>query len=1281
MKKINFLGILIIVSLLIGGFSLPMAKAQTNTTDEVTLVSSDRQGLELEVQTDPAKLHMGTVDLQSQTFTDLTYADWAALSQPGAPALPMLTEMFAVPFGAEVELAITAAETLMLSLEHAPLPSPTQTVDRQGSLPSSLAASLPAVSESYAMEVQVYDAKELFPAEPAWISTDGQLRQQRIASLVICPFQYDPQTNTLVVITSLHVKVRFTGSYSPAQQAQRDSDVYEQLYRSSLLNYEEGRSWRMSGSESLAAENSPQAAPTQLPWTPPNPGWRVATTEAGLYHLTYDELELAGVPVTTLDPCNLQLFSQGAQVPIQVIGEKDGHFDVSDQVVFYAENANSKYAAENIYWLAVGETRGLRMQTKDVTPGSAATPSTYMQPKSLDENLIYITYLSGDDYLERYVWKYIFAQDYQPGNTSANFQLTTLGSGYGILRVKAFGVTSYPVSPDHHLKVELNNVLIGDTTWDGLNWKDVTFFVPQAALQEGTNTITFTLPNDFGLQNDFIYLDEVTLTFPSTFTATNDQLTFSFGTSGTHKFQVDGFSSPDVAAYDVTNPRNPLLLVNTVPQLYGTSQYSLIFEDTVTQLMTYALMEENTYKSVASIVEDDNVSFNPLSGADYIIITPSDFIEEANRLAAYRQVEGLRTFVVDVQDIYDIFSYGVVGADPIHDFLAYAYANWPEPAPSYVLLFGNGNYNPKHYGGSPEESLIPPYLAYTDPSMGETAADNRYVTLAGVDRMPDMMLGRVTVKTLGDATAFVNKVISYENNPDPGDWDKAVMLVADNADEGGDFPASSNYLADNLVYDNFNVTRVHLGGGEGEYSNPDEAHAAVVAGFNRGNVLVNYIGHGAYTQWAGLDNTPYSGLLFEINDVYNDLTNGSKLPVILAMTCYEGYYIIPNHNSLGDFITRTGSKGAIASWSPTGAGIATGHDFLNRGFYRAFFQNGVQTVGEGTIYGKLLLWASGQNFDLMDTFLLFGDPAVRFERPLTAVNDSYTGFQDTVLVVSAENGVLANDYNPDSAGLTITVVDQPLNGTLGMEPDTGAFIFTPNPGWNGLTFFTYRLSAGEETSNLATVILNIFRENHAPTDINLSNNEIYENSPLNTQVGTLSTVDEDSGEIFTYTLVEGEGSEDNASFNINKNVLRSSAVFNYELDNSFSVRIRSTDLFGAWFEKSFTITVLDRNDPPDANDDEFDTDRNEPLVIESSQLLANDTDEDDPLENLFVSEVVDPVEGTVSMEGTTITFTPARNYTGEAGFGYLASDGDDEGYAYVTVLVTTFRINLPLILR
>jgi len=97
--------------------------------------------------------------------------------------------------------------------------------------------------------------------------------------------------------------------------------------------------------------------------------------------------------------------------------------------------------------------------------------------------------------------------------------------------------------------------------------------------------------------------------------------------------------------------------------------------------------------------------------------------------------------------------------------------------------------------------------------------------------------------------------------------------------------------------------------------------------------------------------------------------------------------------------------------------------------------------------------------------------------------------------------------------------------------------------------------------------------NQQPTNILLSNSSIQENQPINTEVGTLSTVDPNASDTFTYSLVSGAGDSGNSSFNISTNKLRSSAIFDYESQSSYSVRIRTTDQGGLFFEKAFTITV------------------------------------------------------------------------------------------------------------
>jgi trimeric autotransporter adhesin len=99
--------------------------------------------------------------------------------------------------------------------------------------------------------------------------------------------------------------------------------------------------------------------------------------------------------------------------------------------------------------------------------------------------------------------------------------------------------------------------------------------------------------------------------------------------------------------------------------------------------------------------------------------------------------------------------------------------------------------------------------------------------------------------------------------------------------------------------------------------------------------------------------------------------------------------------------------------------------------------------------------------------------------------------------------------------------------------------------------------------------------NSAPTNLTLSATTIAENNAVNTVVGTFSTTDVDSGDIFTYSLVAGEKDVDNASFNISGNSLRTRARFDFETKSSYNVRVRVTDSANNTFEKAFTIRVED----------------------------------------------------------------------------------------------------------
>jgi len=97
----------------------------------------------------------------------------------------------------------------------------------------------------------------------------------------------------------------------------------------------------------------------------------------------------------------------------------------------------------------------------------------------------------------------------------------------------------------------------------------------------------------------------------------------------------------------------------------------------------------------------------------------------------------------------------------------------------------------------------------------------------------------------------------------------------------------------------------------------------------------------------------------------------------------------------------------------------------------------------------------------------------------------------------------------------------------------------------------------------------------APSDIQLSNDRIPENLPPGTPVGTLSTIDRDLGDTFTYTLVAGDGADDNALFRIVGDQLQTNATLDYETTPMCHIRVRSTDSGDLWVEKTFIIKVID----------------------------------------------------------------------------------------------------------
>jgi hypothetical protein len=121
---------------------------------------------------------------------------------------------------------------------------------------------------------------------------------------------------------------------------------------------------------------------------------------------------------------------------------------------------------------------------------------------------------------------------------------------------------------------------------------------------------------------------------------------------------------------------------------------------------------------------------------------------------------------------------------------------------------------------------------------------------------------------------------------------------------------------------------------------------------------------------------------------------------------------------------------------------------------------------------------------------------------------------------------------------------------------------------------SYSISIAASDSLLAAVnsfAISISNINEPPTSISLSANSITESNAVGATIGTLSTGGDPDSNTFNYSLVGG----DTSAFTISGNELKASISFDYETQNSYSLTVRTTDSGGAYFDKSFTISIVD----------------------------------------------------------------------------------------------------------
>ncbi len=375
----------------------------------------------------------------------------------------------------------------------------------------------------------------------------------------------------------------------------------------------------------------------------------------------------------------------------------------------------------------------------------------------------------------------------------------------------------------------------GPSNWDG--WNEFTHGVddgpatfPQSLLRDASPAsagVTVTLPFDrvpppgTTINLDVAYQNWIELTYGRQFrvdtdvngdgTVTDDQMLIFSVPNQTAQIHLTGLGQPAAAIYEITKslggppsparsgsrgcrrraprPRTPSI---SSSRRTARSRRARVRRFAVATVTASAATGDLAPASVKADV-DSNLH-SPATGADWLVIANASFLDAGagsawQQLVARRAAQGLRVRVVDVEDVYDEFSYGIQDPEAIRSFISYVYASWPRLDPAvplkYVVLLGDASYDFKNgMGNAQNRNLLSTYPRTVSQStvLGWMSDETYFSTVSGSDSLPDVYLGRWPVHSVAETNAIAQKILNYEALSAPASyqsWMSDVVFLAD----------------------------------------------------------------------------------------------------------------------------------------------------------------------------------------------------------------------------------------------------------------------------------------------------------------------------------------------------------------------------------------------------------------------------------------------------------------------------------------------------------------------
>lgn len=813
-----------------------------------------------------------------------------------------------------------------------------------------------------------------------------------------------------VHIERLDLRVEWSGGLAPHQADPRGDAGFSLMYEALFVNHEQARAIRakrpmsddeaMDGFHAASIGYDKEGALINAlsgPVEPRSDGLRFLTRDSGVMVIRPADLRVYGFDPSTIDAEQLRLWHLGKQQPLAVL-DSDGRLSGTDAIVFYADEPDQPFSGYGYYFLTWSESdeSPLRVETQPLKPAESGAPAV-MSEITLDSD----RYLVKKG-LRSFDWFYDQVDALEKvypvtlDGLAAEGEIKIEVSFYNKMRdLPGFALTlgeakkHYRTRPDEASTAE---------------------FVLSASGLIESPTLAITLdkepPDVEGLSGvsdkieevPYLFIDSIRVVYPRTVDMDQAPLQAVWSDAAAGGVELASASF---------NPRFPWSLW-TIDEGRLSGRYTFEEIDTGAFVPPSGdwdsfVIDNDMRLPLPYLIKADHLSTlrRADQGYDLVFIAYDTLIDSVRPLAERRAEEGFKVLLTDVQDVYDEFNFGYPSPEAIKRFLQYGQSRWTGLSPEFVVLTGDASWDHRDNEGTGMIDQVPTFAPRSDPQ--RFASDEWYGWLwgGGDDYYSDVIVGRISLRTPEEVSDYVEKTLTYENAP-VGPWKTRNLWVSDDTFERyperqaeTSVPGEVNPVyVDQASYPH--VTNPYLYhrfyGSEDpaaqEYLNKKyspETTLAILDELDRGALLFQYIGHGGNQLWSherifyGTDR-PTSNVL--------ELEPTDRFPFVMSWSCLTGlfnYNRKPFHICLSEEFIRYPDRGAIAVWGPSGGGTTDQHMVLSHLVMRGLFDDGLERLGEATVFAKAEFMHMYSNSDLIEQYVFFGDPTLKLNTPQQTV--------------------------------------------------------------------------------------------------------------------------------------------------------------------------------------------------------------------------------------------------------------------------------------------------------